>query len=201
MSKWTSLLCGSLVDCCLLAVTSYLVACAPPNAGTYQVPGTCPAVTQATRSVIVRGETTVFDTGQNSELASCLPSPHALQDTTVVKLYSMRLVGVRPGDVVAASFAAEVTSELPISAFVAYYMTAERAGHVVHSTQPHGTNILPEQHHLTFDQALYYQATATGDLTINVFAYSAIGNMDFQINNSHLVVESGYGSLIGMMSR
>ena len=203
MSKWTSLLCGSLVDCCLLAVTSYLVACAPPAVGTYQVPGTCVAMAQSTSSVVVRGEATVFDTGNNSELASCLPSPHALSNTTKVRLYSIKLQGMRAGDLITANFSAEVTSELPISAFVAWYVTVARAsdGRVLYSTPPHGTNILSEEHHLTFNDTLFYKATACGDLVVSVFAYSAIGNFDFQINNSHLVVEQGYGHLSGTVLR
>ena len=203
MSKWTSLLCGSLVDCLLMAVTCYLVACAPPNAGTYQVPGSCPVVTQTARATTVHGEVTLFDTGNNSELASCLPSPHALSNTTVVKLYSMRLAGVRAGDIIDARFVSEVTSELPISAMVAWYMTVARAsdGMVFYTSHPHGTNILPEQHHLTLTESLFYRVQATGDVTVSVYAYSATGYFDVQLANSHLVIEQNYGGLSGTIFR
>ena len=171
---------------------------------TYVIEGDCSPIVTTPQALMSRyGDKLVFNSGRPSELARCLSSPHHLEDARITKLYSVTLPALETGDLISASFTAEFTSELPVEAWLAHFVEIKNAntGEVVHRSPRHGTNILPLVHHLTIGETVYYAAADGADYTIDVYAYSATGNWSVDIQNGHLTVESGYGSLQGMVLR
>lgn len=187
-----------------------VLQCAQYRRDPIQVPGECDLTWHNDKAeayaVDVTNIVTSFNTLQNvfpSELSLCLPSPHHLPDTIETRLYTVRLNGISMGDVLMSNFTAEVTSELPVGALVEWYVEIKRVdtGEQIFKTPSHGGNLLPEEHHKVFGEQLYYQFEQPGDYQITVIAYSAFGNFDLQVDNSHLEVNLHYGSLQGIVFR
>lgn len=195
----------------LIALLLTLIACQkkdpdpnryPDQANTYTVPGDCsnPILNIGTQSFIAGAGKTVFNTGYGSERLSCLPTPYAL-DGKPYTLYQMNLVGIKSGDTGQFYFSSEVTCEITIGGFLAWYIEVLDANNAtVCSTLPHGTNVTMIEHHHVYNEQLDCQFSADGDYTVNVKVYGAIGPFT-QIKNAHLVVEQDYGELSGVIFR
>jgi hypothetical protein len=147
-----------------------------------------------------------YSTGRNAELVKSITrvktAPYKF--TT---LYSLKLPGLRAGDVVQAQCQLEVTNDLGFNVMIAHAMLVHRKETiVVHGERPEGQviseyageNVTPDMHHGFRTLAGSFTADADGDAWLSTLIYSA---SDSPKPGDRIKVERGYGGLRAVVFR
>ena len=147
-----------------------------------------------------------YTTGPNAELVpTIVPARKAPYKFTT--LYSLKLPGLRTGDVVQAHGQFEVTNNLGVPVMIAHGMLVHRKKTVVvQADQPDGQvvseyageNVTPDMHHGFRTLAGSFAATADGDVWPSVIIYSAA---QAPKAGDVIKVERGYGGLRAIVFR